>query len=141
MKLPMWKAVALVGAFALALLACAALTPWWIANRFQAAFVGPVHTFEITNPPPFLTDDLAVKTARDALELDGFNVRDWRPREDRRTVAPDGTRDEYLSRNGINPNHGSVTFVDESGATHPPVRFVHVELIGSRLSCQVVRPK
>jgi hypothetical protein len=133
------RRVLVAGLVTLPLVVVAAV--WWWEQKLQNAYHGPVHAFRVENPPPFLTDALAVEKASEALALDGFDLSDWGPQEDRRTSAPDGTTDVYLARNGNNPNSGYLSFVDRSGRAKTPGRIVHAELSGGRLTCQVVHPK
>ena len=51
---------------------------------------------------------------------------------DGRTAAPDGRRDEFLGRNGINSNLGTFMFT----ASNAMVRFVSVELRSNAVLCQ-----
>jgi hypothetical protein len=97
--------------------------------------VGPMHSFQLDATRPFLSDTLAVEKAKEALALDGYDLAEWRPREDRRGTAPDGTPDVYLARN-TNPNMGSIAFELRSGATQPHI-YVAIELTGDRVQCQV----
>src|SRR5262245_35867586 len=106
--------VAVVGAVAFAV------------DTLQRARIGPHHEFLIADPPPFLTESLAMTKAREALALDVADPEVWHVAPDGRTTAPDGRRDEFLSRNGLNPNHGSVRF----NGPDAQVRFVSVELRG-----------
>ncbi len=124
-----------------ALLVSAGLAVWWAVQRFPASFLGPVHTFGIDKPPPFLTDRLAVEKASEAMALDGLDPVDWQPREERRTTAPDGTPDVYLLRNSRNTNSGVVFFVDRTRKAAIPERGVQVELTADRVTCQVAQPK
>ena len=113
----------------------------WAEQRWRAGFLGPSQAFTLDASPPFLTDALAVEKARETLALNGYDLTAWKPREDRRTHAPDGSADVYLVRNSIDPNVGSVIFVDETRRATNPGRSVDVELVGNRLTCQVVYPK
>jgi hypothetical protein len=110
-------------------------------DRINRSRIGPLHSFRLDTRPPFLTDDLAVAKAREALAVDGYDLADWLPHEDRRTKAPDGSPDLYLARNGINPNSGYIMFVDGSKQARNPSRIVEVELKGDHIECHVVIPK
>jgi len=81
------------------------LDSWIIQSRN-----GPLHTYELNDPPDFLTDDLALSKAREAMEQDGYGGPLWRPIEDDCTASPDGIPDKYLNRNTLNPNEGSILF-------------------------------
>jgi hypothetical protein len=112
---------------------------------------GPVHVFALTPVPPFLSDETALAKAREALARDGLDVARWRPIEDDRSKAPDGTPDRHLVRNTLDPNHGSILFVyvppttaEGTAAAAPPrnpSRIVNVELADGRVRCQVILPK
>ncbi|AMV28872.1 hypothetical protein VT84_31050 [Gemmata sp. SH-PL17] len=114
---------------------------WWVSRTIQSSLLGPVHTFQIANSPPYLTDVLAVEKAKEALALDGYDLSRWAPREDRRSTAPDGTPDIYLARNGINPDNGYVVFERKEGEPSAPRPSVTVELRGNQMTCQVCQPK
>jgi len=101
-------------------------------SRFESGFVGPRHEFTPSEHPTFLTESLALAMARKAMDLDGLDPNDWLPHPDDRTIAPDGRRDEYFSRNGLNPNQGSIDFRGPTGQS----RYMSVELSGERIICQ-----
>jgi hypothetical protein len=105
---------------------------WLGLLAFERALVGPRHEFAPTDRPPFLTEELAVAKAREALALDVSDPDAWVLGADGRTTAPDGRRDEFLSRNGIDPNQGLVVFRGPGGQS----RGVAVELVGDRVICQ-----
>lgn len=109
---------------------------WAALAAFERAMVGPRHEFSLTDRPPFLTEELAIAHARAALSRDVPDPTAWQANPDGRTMAPDGRRDEYLSRNGLNPNLGSVTFRGPDGQ-----RCVSVELAGDCIVCQSSRGK
>lgn len=98
--------------------------------------VGPVRTFQLNADAPSLSDALAVEKAKEALTLDGYDFANWQLREDRRSTAPDGTRDVYLLRNGDTPNRGEIGFVPRNGDILPRVT-VAVELAAGQVKCQV----
>ena len=110
---------------------------WLWADYSLRALVGPRHEFTVANPPAFLTEELALAKAREALALDVPDDDEWEVKPDGRSTAPDGRRDEYLSRNTINPNQGSVVFRKPG----KPWRSVSVELIGDRVVCQSAQAK
>ena len=101
-------------------------------HAYMMALTRPNHVFELTEQPAFLTDSLAVEKARQTMTIEGFDPTEWQPKADERTTAPDGARDKFLSRNGINPNSGSILFTRQDGAG----RFVHIELDGNRVVCR-----
>lgn len=99
---------------------------------FERALVGPPHTFVLAEQPAFLTEELALAKAREALAREVSDAEAWAPVPDDRTAAPDGRRDEYLSRNGTNPNQGSFVFRGPGKRS----RGMSVELVGDRVVCQ-----
>ena len=102
------------------------------AHAYQRRFVGTTHEFPLPEPAMFLTEPAALAVAQKTLARDVPDSAAWFARPDGRTVAPDGRRDEFLSRNSLNPNHGSIRFNDATGRD----RFVSVELVGDRLVCR-----
>ena len=94
--------------------------------------------FHIAQPPPFLSEDLAISNAVEALRQKGLSRKSWAPRPDARTSAPTGEPDRFLARNLVNPNRGVLLFVDSTGTN---AYLVNVELIHTSLVCTVVRGK
>ena len=90
-----------------------------LMHRSIKSRIGPEHVFKLTGRPESLTEDFAIAKARETLPLDGLNPDLW-----------------LLATNGctIASNRAVVMFF-----THGPsaTRFVHVELDGSRLVCQI----
>ena len=110
---------------------------WAARAAFERAMAGPRYEFALADRPPFLTEELALAKAREALALDVPTSGAWVLAADGRTTAPDGRRDEFLSRNGINPNQGLVVFRGPGGQS----RGVSVELVGDCVICQSSRGK
>jgi hypothetical protein len=108
-----------------------------IDRAVKDAHSGPMHVFKLASTPAFLTDEIALSKAREALSLDGYDTSAWQPGEDDRSKAPDGTPDRYLVRNTLDPNRGSIRFLDKRVDS----RYVQVELKGDRVHCQVIIPK
>lgn len=106
-------------------------------SAFERAMVGPQHEFALSDRPPFLTEELAVAKAREAMARDVPDPAAWVLATDGRTTAPDGRRDEFMARNVINPNQGMVVFRGPGGQS----RGVSVELVGDRVVCQSSRGK
>ena len=102
------------------------------AFALQRVLVGPEHEFTLPDRPAFLTEELAIAYAREALARDVPDAAAWELHPDGRSTAPDGRRDVYLSRNTLNPNLGSVVFEGPTGRR----RSVSVELRGDRMVCQ-----
>lgn len=110
---------------------------WLGLSTFERAMVGPRHEFALADRPAFLTEELAVAKAREAMALDVPDPAAWVLASDGRTTAPDGRRDEFMARDGINPNQGMVVFRGPGGQS----RGVSVELVGGRVVCQSGRGK
>lgn len=109
----------------------------YLVDRHLRAGVGPDHTFQLPYRAAFLTEELALVKARDALDRDGLGAAAWTPVGDRRSTAPDGRPDEFMARNQTNPNRGVFRFRRGPRET----RFVSVELHGDRVVCQTYRGK
>lgn len=110
---------------------------WLVLTTYERAMVGPRHEFALADRPPFLTEELAVAKAREALARDVPEPGAWTLAPDGRTTAPDGRRDDFMARNGINPNQGMVVFRGPGGQS----RGVSVELLSDRVVCQSGRGK
>ena len=110
---------------------------WFFNDIFLWLHRGPRHEFVLENRPEFLTEELAVNKALEALALDGFDPAEWKPKRisTGETAAPDGRTDKYLDRYG--PNSGSIYMVGPKLYA----RFIHVELAGDRVTCQTTTPK
>ena len=96
--------------------------------------------FPLTTAPAFLTEDVAMASAWNAMKIEGYDVATWRPVVEDRTMAPDGSRDKFLLRNEGNPNGGIILFRQESSG-QAKERLVRVELRQSRVACEIGRPK
>lgn len=98
---------------------------------------GPEHVFELDEAPAFLSDELALGKAREALAMDKQNPDEWQSRrgDTGQTKAPDGVRDIHLERFRHNPAQGHITFAKMSEKRKPLVRRYWVRLEGNRLVC------
>jgi hypothetical protein len=96
------------------------------------------HVFELSSTPRFLTETLALEMSKKALILEGIDANTAVPQKDMRSLDPDGNRDDYLARNGENPNRGAIMFVYGG---RPDVCSVSVELDGNQVTCRVSKPK
>jgi hypothetical protein len=105
----------------------------YFLDRSLKARSGPVRCFELSESPPFLTEELALEKARETLRRDGLDTAHWMPRPDGRTKAPDGRTDQFMGRNSINGNRGVFLF---SGGANGLERFVSVELHSNLVVCQ-----
>jgi predicted ribosomally synthesized peptide with SipW-like signal peptide len=117
----------------LAVLVAVAVSFAYFSDRAVKARIGPVHRFELSESPPYLTEGLALEKARETLRLDGLDNAHWMPHPDGRTKAPDGRTDQFMGRNSINSNNGVFLF---TGGTNEPARFVSVELHGNVVVCR-----
>ena len=72
--------------------------------------------------------------ARETLTQEGLDIAAWQPVRDGRSTSPEGRTDEFLSRNTITPNLGSIMFTNGTATA----RFVSVKLNGNRVVCQTV---
>ncbi len=113
------------------LLAALASVPYLVDRSVQSR-IGPPHSFELSESPRFLTEDVALARARETLSRDGYDVTVWHPLRDGRTTAPDGRTDDFMARNSITSNRGVITFTN---STESP-RLVSVTLDGGRVVCQ-----
>jgi hypothetical protein len=90
-----------------------------LMHRSIRSRMGPKHVFTLSEQPVSLTEEFAIAKARETLSLDRMDPDLW-----------------LLASNGctISSNRAVVIFF-----THGPAatRFVHVELDGSRVVCQV----
>ena len=100
----------------------------WMDRHIKNARSGPVHSFQMNPLPAFVSDDLALTKAREVMTADGYDMSVWRPHEDDRTMAPDGTKDKYFVRNAIRPNDGFVLFQDPTLKQSNPQRIIRIEL-------------
>ena len=117
--------------------ACGAFLSSHFMDRALEKRNGPRHVFELSGPPAFLAEEVALDKARAALARDGFAVQNWHPVPDGRTSAPDGRRDVYLARDLAAPSRGSLLFTNARDERF----FVHLELDGNRVVCQRITPK
>ena len=95
---------------------------------------GPIHRFSLPAGETFLTDDRAAAIGREVMNRDGFRESDWKLMNDDRTKAPDGRPDQFLTRNTINPNQGSVYFHNANSPTSQ--RFVNIEVREGTITAQ-----
>jgi hypothetical protein len=95
-------------------------------------------------PPESLTDKLALEKARETLKLDGLDEAMWDPKPEHRSIDPANKRDQYLARNALDPNRGSIIFVKRSAYQKKEdygACAVAVELRGDLVTCQVTMGK
>jgi hypothetical protein len=94
------------------LVGCAVL---WIFGATGCDLIGPKwgpeHISSLESAPPFLTEEMAVAKAREALTIEGCKTNEWQPtRAQSPGKAPDGRPDEYINRFS-RVDFGRVTFV------------------------------
>jgi hypothetical protein len=91
---------------------------------------GPEHVFELDQAPAFLSEELALGKARDALRLDGRNPDEWQPTrvDEGPSKAPDGAPDKYLVRFLNHATQGRISF--RKGSEY---RRYSIRLEGTRL--------
>jgi hypothetical protein len=92
---------------------------------------GPQHQFTLPSAPPFLTEDMAVAKACEAMALDRHSTNDWKfaAPSGQPTRAPDGTADRYFRRS-YSTNRGDVWF-----ARGAEIRAYSIQLNGDRVIC------
>lgn len=99
---------------------------------------GSLHVFHISETQTFLTEEIALGKAGEALAIEGLATAVWRPYEFKRTTAPDGKPDRYLLRyNESNGKSGTVKFVNETNQMASC--SVEIQLEGNRLTCRVFK--
>ena len=111
------------------------------AQKVLALRMGTVHSYTLPAPPRFLTDQLALQKAQQAIATEGYNTDYWKALEDSKTSDPDGNHDKYLARNPSSSTSGTITFCDSDKHTAKHTRIVHVELKENHIDCQVEMPK
>jgi hypothetical protein len=121
----------------LALLVAVPATFLYLVDRNLRAGVGPEHTFSLAEQPPYLTEELALAKAREALDLDGLDGVNWLPADRGWTTAPDGRVDRFMTRNQDNPDRA--VFMFQRGERN--TRFVSVELREGQVVCQTYQGK
>lgn len=110
--------------------AVAALGP--LAHHRRGKPIASLHGFSLTEPTKFLTEDLALDYARQALVRDGLDTNAWLPVRDRRLAAWAGKTYGLTARNPNNSNHVCIGF----RGSNTPTRFVSVYLIEGTIHCQ-----
>jgi hypothetical protein len=91
--------------------------PYFVDREIQYR-IGPRHVYELSERPALLSEELAVAKARETLTRDGFDASSWQ--------EYDGTREVTSNR---------IVFIFTNGAAS--TRFVHVDLEGGRVVCQI----
>lgn len=100
--------------------------------RTARSHIGPLHVYELSEQPKFLTEELAIAKAKETLEDDGLDTSAWQPLPCGQTTAPDGRTDQFFSRNTLTTNEGSIVFTNGPST----MRIVRVQLEGNRIVCQ-----
>jgi hypothetical protein len=104
----------------------------FLIHREVQSRIGPRYVYELSEQPKHLTEELALAKASETLSQGGLDVKAWRPVPAGRTATSAGRKDEFVSRNAMNPNRVVIMFTN--GGTSS--RFVSVELEGGRVICQ-----
>ncbi len=112
---------------------------YWCNYFIAASSIGPLHRSTLKEMPEFLTDELALTKAREALIAEGYDLSIWKAEEQRRSSSPNGTADVYLVRN-IDPNQGWIEFRNFRGSRGYNHRVVQVKLTDHGLECRIIKP-
>jgi hypothetical protein len=113
----------------------------WIVlvTERSAPIVSYTVRYQLPSAPPFLSEQLALTKAQEALAQRGLDTNVWTPVKitaRKGSVAPDGTRDDYLFRTTPgDPNSGEIYFGTSEG--RGPERTVDVQLQGNQVLCTV----
>jgi hypothetical protein len=130
----------LVGALALlcAAVVWALLTADWSERRVSRGF-----SYQLSSTPPFLSEQLALAKAQEALSQVVRDSTVWTPigiRDRNASTAPDGTQDVCLIRHArTNANAGFILF--DSTQHTDTVWAVDVQLQANRLWCTVSKAR
>jgi hypothetical protein len=98
--------------------------------------VGEQFALALPDSPQFLTEDTALSVAQGALDMVRLWRTNWYAVPDDRTYAPDGRRDQFLARNAVNPNRGTIAFTNG-----PITYFVSIEVHSNLVFLQCSRSK
>jgi hypothetical protein len=93
--------------------------------------------YTIQQRAEFLQESVAVEKALQTL-VQFFPTNRWEVQAYSQTTAPDKSPDKNLLRNRKNANRGTVHFLDRQASID---KVVAVELLGTNLSCEVLRSK
>lgn len=85
----------------------------------------------VSGSPSFLTEELAVEKAREALAHDGLTPDDWHPRRASNANPPDQVMDRFGDKSGL------LFFTN----TVQQTRIVLVKLEGQRVFCRTSKAK
>lgn len=80
--------------------------------------IGPLHVYELADRPSFLSEELAIAKAHEAMIRDGLDITSWQ--------EVGGCRE-------MTSNRVVFTYTNSSAST----RFVHIELDSRRVTCQI----
>jgi hypothetical protein len=126
----------------LALLVLIIILTWFLAHD-HTDHVSRVYRFQLPLAPSFLSEQLAVAKAREALTQSGFDTTTWiaRPLGARdHSAAPNGKRDVYLTRTITGePNSGIIIF--QSAENSKTEQTVIVQLKGNEVLCTITRAR
>jgi len=97
-------------------LAAAVAIPYLVHREVQSC-IGPRHTYELSEQPGVLSEELALTKARETLTRDGLDTASWQ---------------ECTATRQATSNRVIFMFTNGTAST----RFVHVDLEGGRVVCQ-----
>jgi hypothetical protein len=101
----------------------------FIVQHLVRSRLGPVHVFEVSDRPKYLTESLALRGAREALKREGLDTNAWQPVPHGRAGPRSG--EQFVSRSLNNSNRVVIMFTNDMS-----MRFVAVELEGNKVTCQ-----
>lgn len=82
-----------------------------VVNELSSLEATTKHSFPVDPAPAFLSEELAIAKAREALALDGFQTHAWQMLPWRTAgKAPDGRGDLYLKRDPGTADSGTIHF-------------------------------
>ena len=111
-------------------LLCAVIQSCHPSNHKKAVFT-------IQQPAQFLQESLAIEKAFQTV-VQFYPGNKWQVLDYSQTEAPDKSRDKYLLRNRVDPNKGTVHFIDRQAGVD---KVVSVQLSGDTITCEVFRSK
>lgn len=112
--------------------------PLWLDCAVKRATHVATHAYTVAEPVPFLTEEVALELARQTLEREGCDPKDWVALRDGRSHSPIGVPDNYLVRDCNNANRGTITFRSQTGEG---TRIVTIDLKGNLAICPLTHPK
>jgi hypothetical protein len=107
-----------------------------LSHQIEKKRIGRTHTFVLKEIPNFLSEELALKYARETLRLEKYPEPDLWVEEGGTTSAHINSNGHYLARfRPSDPNIGSIqVFYDDRGS-----RTIYCELSGNRINVYIHR--